>query len=395
PGDVPVEGADVPPGDADAPADDSGFDDVSPDAAGCEPQDAAFGSGCRPGVYRWVWNGRRCVGVDAGLGCECVGADCDETYSSVEECVAARRRCYDVSCAPQVVSDTTCEECDAYEFQGAFWNGRECFEVWGCGCVGEGCGGAFDSEQECRAVHAGCDGALCRAGGGMWFPASACFCNPRCGPLSTCRGCMDSCVCPPGWTFGPGAGCAPDPSCTPADLCRATRGAWHPASECICGFRCGRPGDCDACLDSCDCGPHRNFDPAAGCLPDPACDATDQAGACAATGGTWRVCGPGEPCSCGHYSCGIPNTLDPCVVPGCDCGPHANFDEARGCVLDDRCALRGVGDECTVGGFDSTCRPGLACCPWFTGEPPIHHACVDPCCPDLPACRSDGCYPIR
>jgi hypothetical protein len=177
-----------------------------------------------------------------------------------------------------------------------------------------------------------------------------------------------------------------------------THGAWHPASECYCGFSCGSPGACGACLDSCDCGPYRNFEGARGCRFDEVCltDADPPypppAELCAETGGTWDDCADG--CSCGDYHCGVPNLLDPCVMPGCDCGPYANFDILEGCVWDDACVLREVGENCTGYGLEaSTCRPGLACCA-SCGVMPGCMACANPCCGSGdPLCDTTGCLP--
>ncbi len=198
--------------------------------------------------------------------------------------------------------------------------------------------------------------------------------------------------CPPGQTLLATAGCVSDPGCADEDLCLASTGTWHPAEEGYCGFQCGNPGDCQACMDSCDCGPHRSFAPAQGCMIDPLCEQVDQGTLCVASGGTWHACGSGEPCSCGHYQCGFPNTVDPCVAPGCDCGPLSNFDQGIGCVLSGGCTLRNEGQECSGQGADtSSCRPGLACCQ-HCGTYPGCSWCEPPCCSDTPGCLDDGCF---
>jgi len=48
------------------------------------------------------------------------------------------------------------------------------------------------------------------------------------------------------------------------------------------------------------------------------------------TGGTW------DELSCGHYSCGNPPDCE-AIVPGCDCGPDANFVKGVGCEADPLC----------------------------------------------------------
>jgi hypothetical protein len=276
-------------------------------------------------------------------------------------------------------------------YLGAFWNGMGCFELVGCECSGDGCVRRFSSLEECQAVHARCDSVLCAATGGEFYPGH--FCGPcghySCG-LPTGDDCCDpGCNCGPGRGFVPARGCEADTSCTAEQACLASHGTWHPAEECFCGFTCGIPNDCDACLDSCNCGPHWEFLEAEGCVPasDPVCDLGEPEVVCTMTGGTWHD-GDG---GCGDFVCGRPNLLDPCVSPGCDCGPTHNFDRVQGCTYAPQCLIGEVGDECTGNGMDSTCRPGLACCP-SCGMRLGCTACQDPCCPGSPGCI-DGCPP--
>ncbi len=65
---------------------------------------------------------------------------------------------------------------------------------------------------------------------------------------------------------------------------------------------------------------------------------------CEDTGGTW------DENACDHYACGVPNACE-AIIPGCDCGPDANFVEGEGCVADDACATFNCEDEieCQVG----------------------------------------------
>lgn len=65
---------------------------------------------------------------------------------------------------------------------------------------------------------------------------------------------------------------------------------------------------------------------------------------CEDTGGTW------DETACDHYTCGVPNACE-AIIPGCDCGPDANFVEGEGCVADDACATFNCEDEieCQVG----------------------------------------------
>jgi len=95
--------------------------------------------------------------VDVGSGCECFGADCGSLFPSIENCVAARRACYpEIGCGPQPVASSVGFVDESY--LGAAWNGRECFELFGCACEGDGCATLFVSVEECAAFQAGCSG---------------------------------------------------------------------------------------------------------------------------------------------------------------------------------------------------------------------------------------------
>lgn len=359
----------------------------------CLPQDARPEGPCAAELPGVVWNGAGCVPL--GSGCSCAGADCGRLYETVADCVRDRRACYGNDCEPQAVSDDLCLDCTAEVFLGAFWDGRACFELHGCRCEGDGCALPFRSLEECEVFHETCPAAVCAASGGRWFPEQFGGCGFACGgPRDVdCYAPFADCLCPAGQTFDADAGCAPDPGCTGRELCFATRGIWHPAAECFCGFSCGEPGDCDACVDSCDCGPARTFVPGVGCRVDASCTPEWGVDLCTSTGGTWHDCGPGDPwCSCGDYHCGRPNVTEPCVMPGCDCGAGANFG-SEGCVPDDACFFGTEGQECTGWGREaSSCRPGLTCCV-ECGMMLGCNYCRTPCCGDAPGCEDSGCPP--
>ncbi|MBN1773169.1 MAG: hypothetical protein JXB32_18020 [Deltaproteobacteria bacterium] len=361
----------------------------------CLPQQAAADGPCTAELPGVRWDGAHCVPL--GSGCSCVGADCAAVYETVADCVRDRRDCYPNDCEPQAVANDTCIDCDDATFLGAFWDGRACFELSGCRCRGAGCDLPFRSREECEAFHETCPAARCAATGGSWFPAQYGGCGFACGGPrdADCLVPFADCLCPEGQTFHAETGCATDPSCTERELCVATRGAWHPAAEGYCGFDCGRPGPlCEVPSDSCDCGPARNFVPGIGCRVDLTCETTWGVDLCTSTGGTWHDCSAGDPwCSCGDYHCGRPNVVDPCVSPGCDCGPGANFLE-QGCVPDAGCFYGREGAECNGWGLDnSSCRPGLACCS-ECGVPGLPCSyCRNPCCGDEPECGADGCPP--
>ncbi len=106
-------------------------------------------------------------------------------------------------------------------------------------------------------------------------------------------------------------------------LCLDSGGAWDPLS---CGhYTCGNFPECDAVIPGCDCGPGANFEHGVGCVSDRSCPPPDARLLCEQTGGIW------DPTSCGHYSCGH-RPICAAVIPGCNCGPSAVFDEFDGCL---------------------------------------------------------------
>ena len=83
-------------------------------------------------------------------------------------------------------------------------------------------------------------------------------------------------------------------------------------------------------------------------------DGDDAQALCESTEGTW------DPTTCDHYNCGVENDCE-AVIPGCNCGPAANFAEGVGCVPDKTCGSGlGDGEVCDPG--NDLCGPGLACC---------------------------------
>jgi hypothetical protein len=288
------------------------------------------------------------------------------------------------SCAPQEVALDPCMVCGEAVYLGAFWDGARCFDLVGCGCTGPDCGRGEASPDACKLVHERCDGARCRSTGGIWFPAFHGTCGFACGRLlpAACESPVDACRCRPGETFVHGEGCRPDATCSMMDLCLATMGTWYAAGECYCGFTCGSPNACGACLDSCDCGPTRTYVAGRGCAVDPTCQDAPAEEICRGSGGQWREG------TCGDYFCGHPNLLDPCVVPGCDCDRMKNFDPVEGCRYDEACAVQHEYQECWGWSSDSTCRAGLRCCAFC-----VYGClqCVSPCCPGDESCMSDGC----
>lgn len=107
----------------------------------------------------------------------------------------------------------------------------------------------------------------------------------------------------------------------------------------------------------------------------------DPQGLCEATGGTW------DPNACEDYVCGVPNACE-AVIPGCDCGPDANFVEGEGCVDDPKCEqelFSCAGQiDCVLGSeYCEVFLPGLK-------GAPITYTCMDLplACEDMQTC---GC----
>lgn len=100
---------------------------------------------------------------------------------------------------------------------------------------------------------------------------------------------------------------------------------------------------------------------------------------CEETDGTWDMT------ACEHYVCGVPNECQ-AVIPGCDCGPSANFVEDVGCVEDDACvtAVFACGDslDCTVDGdYCEEVIPGVkGADPSYTCIPLPAVCLADPTC---------------
>ncbi len=98
---------------------------------------------------------------------------------------------------------------------------------------------------------------------------------------------------------------------------------------------------------------------------------------CEASGGTW------DESACRHYQCGLPNG-SAAVIPGCDCGPAANFGPSEefpggsGCVADDTCendAVFDCGPELSCTTFAEYCEVFV---PGVKGSPTTYTCCDAP-----------------
>ncbi|MBW2273034.1 MAG: hypothetical protein JRG96_07165 [Deltaproteobacteria bacterium] len=250
--------------------------------------------------------------------------------------------------------------------------------------------------------------------------------------------CVGSSLCPEDvlciWEGEPGL-------CLPIGeehLCAHTDGEWDESS---CGhYECGAFPDCDAVIPGCNCGPDSVFVEKRGCVEDIACTGGcysdedcdedyaenyvchgarlypehpnprfrptpllacmwdhDRPGECVVpelalcekSGGRW------DELACGDYDCGQPNACA-AVIPGCDCGPGANYVADEGCTEDLVCpGVCLTGDDCEKGQF---CKRPTE--PHLGLESDVHISIL-PCPPelcgygtcmdvDIPLCRRTG-----
>jgi hypothetical protein len=155
--------------------------------------------------------------------------------------------------------------------------------------------------------------------------------------------------------FATDAACADAHAACVPEQCRDTGGVWSEFA-----IRCSAPacgtffgGDCDGPNSpQCVCPVGESFGES-GCAPSAACEPARLENGCHASGGLWYEN------HCGDYSCGNPSPLT-CVSPGCDCGPHMNFDrDAAKCVPDGTCGFDAVRLCAWSGGNwnESNCGP--------------------------------------
>ncbi|MEL6177823.1 MAG: hypothetical protein AAFS10_02670 [Myxococcota bacterium] len=223
---------------------------------------------------------------------------------------------------------------------------------WACNTEVSSCAPA-QSQQEEQQEETHSEEGLCQSTGGQWF---ANYCGgATCGVPPDCTAPIGGCNCGPTSSFEPSVGCVLDPQCPVDDttLCESSGGRWDEGG---CGhYFCAWPTDCPGVESGCDCGIHANFVEGQGCVRDERCGPHELTPEmlCESSGGRWD----GE--SCGDYFCG---TFPVCLAidPGCDCGPDANFVEGQGCVRDERCdSLEPTPEEMlcesTGGSWDTGC----------------------------------------
>lgn len=229
------------------------------------------------------------------------------------------------------------------------------------------------------AADAGADTAIdvsVDVGGCVAIP-----CPPNQIPTDSDGGdCADTCLCVDG-TVPDGDGCS-----TPEELvlqCQTTGGIWSAAA---CGHAlCGVPlEDCQCAKPGCNCGAGMNFQPGAGCLPDPTC--TTGCG-----GITGKGCIVGKFCDKAPGQCGNPNSVGTCTWPGYLCDSYSPVTDAvcgcDGFLYPNDCMRRlaqvGLGVE---GSCDPTCNAFICKAPMVPQDTDADG------CPDLCAC-SDGTLP--
>ena len=135
-------------------------DDVSFDTEGdvldpCATMDAQLAGEVRDcGSVGFLWNGTECF--EAVGYCECIGADCDAMYDTLDSCRNAYSQCISEQCEPLDATFYGYEyPCD--RFWGYMFDGERCYEVEGwCECIGNDCGALYDSLADCRVAHSQC-----------------------------------------------------------------------------------------------------------------------------------------------------------------------------------------------------------------------------------------------
>lgn len=124
-----------------------GCGEFLPCAGSCAPQDAR-GVGACLAIVGIFWDGSRCLWHS---GCSCEGADCGESFESLEACYAAHESCATPCDAMTVRGVGACKL-----LLGFYWNGRQCRSLGGCECEGEDCDRLYDSEEQCTTAVVGC-----------------------------------------------------------------------------------------------------------------------------------------------------------------------------------------------------------------------------------------------
>lgn len=120
--------------------------------AGCEAQDARGEGACRA-LLGVVWDGTQCVTIG---GCECVGADCLERFDSLESCESAYGQCLVAPPPEPCAAQDARGEGLCRLWLGVAFDGRACVSLGGCECVGADCDALYESVERCEAAHAEC-----------------------------------------------------------------------------------------------------------------------------------------------------------------------------------------------------------------------------------------------
>ncbi|MEO1171784.1 MAG: hypothetical protein AAFX94_06990 [Myxococcota bacterium] len=312
------------------------FDDSFPNCCGtCVPYEIRLcqdNGDCEAGEVcsdEWVY-GETIPGCPAPPVCVC--ADGSQSYDG-----KCRDACEVVDCAvPPITS------CPA----GQSWT--DAFPYCCGGCVD-------DAESTCAAT------------GGVWRLTCGTI---RCGVVDVdCEQPFEGCDCGPFGAWDDDAGCVDEPTCR-GDGCEYNTqfypdGARFYADdgcnycECFDGNVACTEAACDPCWGAVATGTGSCTGPY-GAAPEFCCESK---ALCGSTGGVW------DTRSCGDYTCGAPPSCD-AVVPGCDCGEHANFVIGAGCVEDQNCTASACSDGgVNYGEGDSWPAPdGCNHCTCFRGE---------------------------
>ncbi|MGE0784567.1 MAG: hypothetical protein AB7S26_02690 [Sandaracinaceae bacterium] len=324
----------------------------------CALNDAEGTGACRA-ILGWKLDVTECVAIQ---GCECVGADCDDVFTSQalceSACLSAGPPPPGAACDPQDIVGVG----DCRAIAGWSWNGTAC-EIVGCSCSGSECDAMFDSIEACQAAFRSCieepppptcepeyDGVVpvapvCRPGADRWY--------------FTADGCVEGCPC----IDGTGEYLWPE-TCPPSYDDRASCEDAH--------ADCPVPGTCD---------PQR----------------AEGVGDCRALfGWAWSgdACFAISGCECSGADCAaLYATPEACAADHVDCDP---VEPGPVCVGE----VSGPFESCTSGPnvfwfTDRGCEPGCECVPTPTGRCARSYVSIEECLYAHPECVGGECGPGR
>lgn len=175
-----------------------GCHDVKPT---CDAQDMRGDGNCRLSLGV-KFNGTDCVSFS---GCECVGSECNQRFSTLEACRAGYSECIGANCSGQDIRG----EGACAALLGIKFTGDACVGVSGCECVGEDCADIYSTRSACQNAHQSClnQSDACGAGEPACDRDEYCdYPNNTCGAADETGSCKESPRGCPGY-YAPVCGC--------------------------------------------------------------------------------------------------------------------------------------------------------------------------------------------